>query len=176
MVHPCPHLPEALPGMDWRALNRFGPVRDAAFYETAIRYAQDLWLRGLSARALLAVDRALYADLRGDEPILRHYPLPYAAVPWMITHTPNGTFIGNPRVHYQHLADRVRGERTAIKKWRAWACWSLVRQAQPTLPSDPRHDVEEPSLQAIREGLRSHGISGEESQWSALIHTPIMGI
>ena len=24
---------------------------------------------------------------------------------------------------YQHLADRVRGERADLKKWRAWAAW-----------------------------------------------------
>lgn len=151
--------------MDWRSLNRFGERRDVEFYEVALRYAQDLWQRGLAARALLAVDRALYADLQGDETILENWPLPYLAVPWMVLNTPDGTFIGNPRVHYQHLADRVKGDRAEQKKWRAWACWALVRRCSPDLPADPKHQVEEPSLEAIQKGLRDFGISGELTVW-----------
>ncbi|WOO42549.1 hypothetical protein [Rubellicoccus peritrichatus] len=163
----CPYLPNADPGMDWRSLNRFGKRRDVEFYEVALRYAQDLWLRGLAARALLSVDRALYADLQGDEPILKRWPLPYAAVPWMVMSTPDGTFIGNPRVHYQHLADRVKGDRQAQKKWRAWACWALVRKCSPDLPPDPKHRVVEPSHEAIRNGLTDFGIPDEVEMWES---------
>ena len=65
----------------------------------------------------------------------------------------------------QHLADRVRGERAAIKKWRAWAAWALVRQACPELPSDPKHVVTEPTHADITAGLHTHGIAGEASLW-----------
>lgn len=162
---PCPFLPLCSENLDWRALNRHRQCRDAAFYRTALAYAQQLWQKGLSARALLAVDRALYADLNGGEPILAEWPLPYRVVPWMISHNPTGSFIGNPRVHYQHLADRVRGERAAQKCWRAWACWALVRAVAPELPPDPRHEVTEPTQQAIHEALGQHGIAGETETW-----------
>jgi hypothetical protein len=68
-------------------------------------------------------------------------------------------------VHYQHLADRVRGERADIKKWRAWAAWALVRQARPELPHDPKHAVTEPTHTEITAGLNAHGIAGEASLW-----------
>ncbi len=166
---PCPFLPEALPGMDWRSLNRHRDNQGADFYEAALRYAQHLWQQGLSARALLAVDRALFAELCGDEAVLRDWPLPYRVVPWMLRENPEGVFIGNPRVHYQHLADRVRGERAGQKRWRAWACWALVRRESPELPGDPKHEVEEPTEQFITEMLVQHGIPGEAVIWKSLL-------
>lgn len=155
--------------MDWRSLNQHRGAAGAALYEAAICYAQALWLRGLSARALLAVDRALYADVSGNEPVLRTWPLPYAAVAWFVTHNPDGTFIGNPRVHYQHLADRVRGDRAEQKRWRAWACWHLVRAVAPGLPNDPRHPVVEPDAAAVSAGLETYGIPGETVHWQTVL-------
>ena len=63
---PCPLLPAAPPEMDARALTAHGDERDADFYVTALTYGQYLWQRGLAARAILKVDRALLADLRGE--------------------------------------------------------------------------------------------------------------
>lgn len=134
-----------------------------------MRYGQALWLKGLSARALLAVDRALYANLRGDESILKDWPLPYAAVAWLVAHNPDDCFIGNPRVHYQHLADRVKGVRAEQKRWRAWSCWHLVRKVAPELPNDPKHLVDEPTESAVFTGLECHGISGEANQWRDIL-------
>ena len=91
---PCPHLPEAPAHMDASALSAHGPDRGFAFYLTALTYAQFLWQRGCAARALLKLDRALLSDLRGDEPGLRTWPLPYAAMAWMLRHTPPDIFIG----------------------------------------------------------------------------------
>lgn len=169
MRTPCPSLPAALPGMDWRSLNRHRVSQGAEFYETALRYAQHLWQRGLSARALLAVDRALFTALSGDEPILREWPLPYAAVPWMQRNNPESVFIGNPRVHYQHLADRVRGARAEQKRWRAWACWALIRRAAPELEGDSRHVVEEPSEDLVETMLARYGIAGEAALWRSAL-------
>lgn len=156
--------------MDWRSLNQYRAKQGAEFYEAALRYAQQLWGQGLPARALLAVDRALYADLCGHEAILRNWPLPYAAVPWMVLETPPGVFIGNPRIHYQHLADRVRGNRAELKRWRAWACWLLVRRVSPGLPGDPGHKVQEPTEVLIRERLSWHGIAGEAEHWQGVLY------
>lgn len=164
-----PYLPEPNGDMSWRDLSPYRDDQGPAFYETALRYGQCLWLKGLSARALLAVDRALYADLQGDEDILAEWPWPYRAIGWLVANNPEGVFIGNPRVHYQHLADRVRGERAEQKKWRAWAAWAVVRQVAPEYPHDPKHEVAEPTLEEIDAALAGCGAAGEVAVWRAVI-------
>ena len=96
---------------------------------------------------------------------MRDYPLPYAATAWMVRGAPPGIFIGNPRVHFQHYADRMNEPRRDQRRWRAWACWALVRRARPEWPGDPRHAVVEPSEAAIAAGLRETGLPGEEALW-----------
>jgi len=169
----CPHLPPAREGLTWRDLNRWRANQGAAFYETALAYGQTLWTQGLTARAILAVDRALYADLTGQEAVLRQWPWPYAAIGWLVTHNPADTFMGNPRVHYQHLADRVRGERADLKKWRAWAAWAVVRRVAPELPPDPKHSVLEPGVEEIAAGLNAHGATGETVIWRAALGSAV---
>jgi len=164
---PCPKLPEPRPGLDWRILNAHRDrERGAEFYQDCLEYAHALWLRGLAARALLCLDRAMGADLRGDEPILRHHPMPYAAVAWMIRFTPPEVFIGNPRVHYQHYADRVNEPRRELRRWRSWACWALARTIRPELLGDPKHPVIEPARDLIALKLSQHGLPGEADGWS----------
>ncbi|MDP0496651.1 MAG: hypothetical protein Q7Q73_10625 [Verrucomicrobiota bacterium JB024] len=168
-VKACPHLPPADLEMSWRTLAPHRSERGASLYPLALAYAQTLWLRGLSARSLLALDRAFYADLDGSEPVLRQWPLPYRAMIWIVRHNPPGLFIGNPRVHFQHLADRVRGERQEQKCWRAWACWRLIREIQPHLPGDPRHTVTEPDEAAIFRHLQAYGHPGEATYWRSVL-------
>ncbi len=162
---PCPHLPEAPAHMDASALSAHGPDRGFAFYLTALTYAQFLWQRGCAARALLKLDRALLSDLRGDEPGLRTWPLPYAAMAWMLRHTPPDIFIGNPRVHFQHLADRMNEPRREQRRWRTWACWALCRAVRPEFAADPKHRVLEPTLELIAEKLGTHGVPSEVALW-----------
>ncbi len=166
---PCPCLPPAPADMDAGVLTAHGPARDAAFFLTALTYGQYLWQRGLAARAILCVDRALGADVRGDEPELRQWPLPYAALVWMLRHTPPEVFIGNPRVHYQHLADRMNEPRREQRRWRAWAGWAISRAVRPEFPADPKHDVTEPTIAQIAGKLERHGIPGETSLWQAVL-------
>ncbi len=168
---PCPHLPRLSPDitLDFRILHELGDDRGEVFYQRCLEYAHYLWQRGLAARGMLAADRALLADLHGDEPVLAEHPLPYAALAWMIAATPPGVFLGNPRVHYQHLADRVRGHRQAQRSARAWACWHLARVVRPELPPDPRHTVQEPSLETTASALDAHGIAGERRVWQAAL-------
>jgi hypothetical protein len=161
---PCPFLPSCGRELSWRDLAEHRDNRGPELYRLCLEYGQQLWLDGLPARALLAVDRALYCDVPGDDPVLQEYPLPYRTIGWMVSQPADG-FTGNARVHYQHLADRVRGERAEIKKWRAWGAWAVVRQAHPELPPDPRHEVTEPTLAEIESGLRTHGVSGEVAVW-----------
>jgi hypothetical protein len=151
--------------MDWRALRRHGDERGAEFYLSALTYGQHLWQRGLAARALLATDRALLADLAPDEPVLSTWPLPYLALRWIMVNATAEALVGNPRVHYQHLAGRLRGPRAAQQCARAWAAWHLARLANPAWPGDPTHAVNEPSLPEIRQALATHGLPGEVEVW-----------
>ena len=153
--------------MDAGALSAHGPARDEEFYLTALTYGHYLWQRGLAARAILKLDRALLADLRGDEPVLRAWPLPYDAMAWLLRHTPAEVFIGNPRVHFQHLADRMNAPRREQRRWRTWACWGLSRVVRPEFPADLKHLVHEPSRELIHEKLLGHGIPGEAGLWQA---------
>jgi hypothetical protein len=88
---------------------------------------------------------------------------------WFMRHTPHGVFIGNPRVHFQHYADRMNEPRKEQRRWRAWACWSLARMVMPDLPGDPRHCVEEPTIAEIGDRLSRHGIQGEAALWRGVL-------
>lgn len=169
---PCPHLPPPRAGLDWTSLHRFrAGGRDGAFYLACLEYGHALWLRQLPARALLCLDRAMGADLNGEESELQIWPLPYAAMTWFMQHTPADVFIGNPRVHFQHYADRMNEPRREQRRWRAWACWALARAVNPAWPADPRHEVHEPSVDDIAAALDHHGHPGETALWQTVLKT-----
>jgi hypothetical protein len=167
---PCPDLPTPRPSLDWKLLGQFRDQhRGADFYLACLEYAHSLWQRGFAARAVLCLDRALGAELKGDEAVLRSWPLPYAAIRWFITHTPDSIFLGNPRVHFQHYAGRMNEPRREQRRWRAWACWAIVRGIRPALPGDPLHPVVEPSSIEIERALRRHGHPGEAELWLKML-------
>ena len=166
---PCPHLPVPPARMDASALTSHGESRGSGFYLTALTYAHHLWRRGLAARAMLSLDRALGADLRGDEPVLGQWPLPYEAMAWFLRHAPEEVFIGNPRVHFQHLADRMNEPRREQRRWRIWACWALCRAVRPEFPADPKHKVTEPTIEEIAAQLHTHGLPGEAKLWRGVL-------
>lgn len=162
----CPLLPPSRPGLDWRTLHQHrGETRGAGFYFACLEYAQSLWERSLAARSLLSLDRAMGADLQGDEPVLQTWPMPYEAMAWIMRETPADHFIGNPRVHFQHYADRMNEPRRDQRRWRAWACWALACKVEPHWPNDPRHQVIEPTHAEIFQGLLAEGVPGEAVQW-----------
>lgn len=171
VLPPCPLLPVPPEHMDAAALTAHGESRGADFYLTALTYGHHLWLRGLAARAVLSLDRALGADLSGDEPELANWPLPYAAQAWLLRHTPPDVFIGNPRVHFQHLADRMNEPRREQRRWRIWACWAICRAVRPEFGPDPKHRVVEPTEDTIAAQLRVHGIAGEADLWRQVLAT-----
>ena len=164
MPTPCPFLPSCGRPLTWRDLNALRDNQGAELYRLCLVYGQQLWLDDLPARALLAVDRALYCDVPEGDVALTEYAMPYRAIGWMVRQ-PSDQFTGNARVHYQHLADRVRGERAEQKRWRAWAAWAIVRQVRPDLPGDPRHVVTEPTHEEIAAALTRHGIRDEAATW-----------
>jgi len=130
-----------------------------------LEYAQALWQRGSAARSILCLDRAFGADLCGEEPVLIRWPMPYDGLAWILKHTPEGVFLGNPRVHFQHYAGRMNEPRREQRRWRAWACWALARAVLPHLPGDPRHDITEPDTGTIADRLHAEGHPGEAGRW-----------
>ena len=167
----CPHLPPPRSQMDWRVLSAHGDQRDAGFYLSALEYGHYLWQGGFAARAILCLDRAMGAELAAEDVTAKTWPIPYAAMAWFLTHTPEDVFIGNPRVHFQHYADRLKGPRRDQRRWRAWACWALTRRLHPQLPNDPRHRVTEPSENEIAAALIAHGHPAESAYWNEVLRT-----
>lgn len=146
-----------------------GTDRGPAFYETALRYGHSLWLQGYPARAILLLNRAMGADIRGTEPFVIRYPLPYRAMAWLLIHHRPDQFIGNPRRHWQHLATRMSGPRSGIRTWRAWACWQLARIVLPDCPADDlqirNEGIREPLEEEIAARLDALGLPGETTLW-----------
>ena len=166
---PCPYLPIPDGTLNWHHLRQPDGNRGPAFYLCCLEYAQYLWLNHTPARSLLAIDRALFADVKGDEEQLKRWPLPYAGVVWIIRHATDRDFLGNPRIHFQHLADRINDPNRQIKKWRAWACWYLVRRNRPDLEGDPQHAVEPPPERLVADALQRHGIPNESDLWKSVL-------
>ncbi len=176
-ITPCPHLPAVSEPLDHLVMAQYRRERGEDFYLTALRYAASLWRQGLPARSLLLINRALSADLVGDEPILAEWPLPYTAVAWILTNrlNPEEHFLGNPRRHYQHLATRMVPPRYDQRQWRAWACWFLAARLLPEteFPADSKQIAEEgvvePSLEEIWQALERYGIPQEAALWSDVL-------
>lgn len=172
MIPPCPLLPDTPPTLGAVAMREVGADRGEAFYLLALRCAQSLWLRGLPAQSILMLNRAFSADLAGNEPVLHEWPPPYAALDWILRHTPEGLFIGNPRRHFQHLATRMSGPRREVRIWRAWACWSLATRARPDDPADEKQILEEgivlPADEEIATRLAALGWLRESEVWRSV--------
>lgn len=168
----CPHLPIADTPLRAGSMRRFGrgdENRGGEFYFAALQTAQSLWLQGLPAQSLLQINRAMGADLSGEESVLTEWPLPYAAVAWVMSERREQHFIGNPRRHYQHLATRMVEPRKELRSWRAWACWALACRIFPQMPADEaqieNEGVLEPTVQKIAEQLRLRSSDAEVGLW-----------
>lgn len=165
----CPTLPQIAAERKAISLRELGTDRGPAFYERALECAQSRWIEGLPAQAILMLNRAYSADLDGTEPILQVYPLPYAALRWILEHHQPDRFLGNPRRHFQHLATRMVEPRKTIRTWRAWACWAIAGDCWSPESGDSEQlraeGVREPSLAEIREGLELSGLPGEAELW-----------
>lgn len=155
--------------MDYRIYAPYGDRREGGFYGAALEYGHYLWHQRLPARAILCLDRAMGADVSAADPVLGSWPMPYAAMAWILREVPRDLFCGNPRVHFQHYADRMNEPRKTLRAWRAWACWALTRRVRPELPGDPRHDVREPSEAEIGDALEQHGLPGERRLWERVM-------
>ncbi|MFK5922253.1 MAG: hypothetical protein QM496_08745 [Verrucomicrobiota bacterium] len=166
----CPYLPmvdEPLSAAVMREVK--DDVYGERFYLQALKCGQSLWRQGLPAQALLMFNRALGADLQAGVAVFEQWPLPYAAVGWVMRHREQDQFIGNPRRHFQHLATRMVEPRKARRTARAWACWYMACRVFPDYPADDKQiseeGVVEPGWEEIGEMLEREGIAGELKIW-----------
>jgi len=139
------------------------------FYLKALQYGHYLWQNKHAGRAILAITRALYTNIDEEAPVLREWPLPYAALKWIITHHCSDDFPGNPRISFQHQATRLRGQREQVRRARAWAVWALIRKARPSLPGDINDPVEEPEEHQILAQLSEFGHRNEARIWKKVM-------
>ena len=167
----CPYLPAPDTQMTCRCLTESRKADEATFYFEALRYGHYLWLNGHAGRSILALTRALYADVSATSPILSKWPLPYAAIQWIVAHHSSDDFPGNPRISFQHQATRLRGHRRELRRTRAWAVWALIRKARPTLRKDHKQIIEEPTTDWIEAQLRDKGHPNESAVWQAALQS-----
>jgi hypothetical protein len=168
-MEPCPFLPVSERPLTAASIHEVHGDRGEGFYRLSLECAQALWLRGLPAQALLMINRAMAADLRGAEPVLEEWPPPYRAAAWIMRARLPDQFMGNPRRHYQHLATRMVEPRRELRQWRAWACWHLARLVFPDDPADERQlrqeGIIEPGVDEISASLFRLGLPGEADHW-----------
>ena len=165
----CPHLPEPDTRMSYRCLTDLTAADRSIFYFTALKYAHYLWLQGHAGRSILALTRALYADVPEEADILQHWPLPYAALRWVTANHQGHDYPGNPRISFQHQATRLRGDRQDLRRARAWAAWALVCSAKPKLLGDHSQGIDEPSIVEIAASLDQYGHRKERALWQATL-------
>lgn len=168
---PCPLLPEENRHYDHTDVEALNHERGPLFYETALHYAQSLWREGFPAKSILLINRALALPLKGDIPILAKWPLPYAALVWIMQNRVEGQFIGNPRRHWQHLATRMVEPNKELRTWRAWACWYLAKTILPEseFPGDDKQirddQIIEPELGQVADHLKRFSPANDLDIW-----------
>lgn len=173
---PCPFLPETDHVCTHVDLEAVGADRGPVFYETALKYAQSLWRTGYPAKSLLLCSRAMAADLHKGDEVLHRWPLPYQAVAWILVNRKEGQFLGNPRLHYQHLASRMVEPKKELRTWRAWACWYLAKEllAQAEFPGDMiqirKEGMVEPTHDEISCQLGKLSTLNDDRCWNAALH------
>ena len=151
--------------MSYRNLKELRGGNIEVFYLAALSYGHYLWLKGYSGRAILAITRALYANLPAEAEVLREWPLPYRALHWIVGNHPSQDFPGNPRISFQHQATRIRGDRMALRRTRAWAVWKLICSAKPELPSDTTQGIKQLTCDEIEKRIVKHGYPNEVQIW-----------
>ncbi len=169
----CPFLPEVERMVTHEDVAALGADRGVRFYETALCYAQSLWRSGFPAKAMLICNRAMLADVKCGDAILKRWPLPYRALAWLFVNRPAdpAQFFGNPRYHYQHLASRMRGHGSELGVARFWACWYLAKEVLPDkeFPADAkqiRNDaLIEPIFGSIDAQLRALSHADDADAW-----------
>lgn len=165
-----PGLPEPHLEMSYRDLQAAHNSSSETEYVAALRYAHYLWRENLPARAVLALVRAAYLELSPDSASLRQWPVPYAPYAVMIARHRGGSFLGNPRISFEHQAVRMRGPAQSVRRTRAWAFWAITRTIRPDFPRDPRMTNPEPALVDLQRDLAEFADLEEVKAWSRIVN------
>lgn len=165
----CPHLPPVDEVWTARQMAVYRDDYGVEFYLATLQFAQSLWLEAKPAQALLQLNKAFLADVYGGGRELLDWPLPYAAKAWLLQQAGSDGFLGNPVRHYQHLATRMSGPRSELRKWRAWACFHLAEQIleAEAFPRDlhqiERERIQIPGRTVVLAQLGYCGLAGESA-------------
>jgi hypothetical protein len=165
----CPYLPKVGLPMSCRTLRDARLHQDwASYYQSGLAYGQFLWLNGTAGRSLLAIVRALYTSEQvQDATTFDIWPLPYRAVAWIAIKHPDLDFPGNPLLSFYHQASRMPHHFSELRRWRAWALYSLIDELRPELQS-PRIDRHiTPGRIQIKNQLKRLGFEQECCVWES---------
>ena len=180
----CPFLPEVESVLDHTVTRRHGHEKGLAFYRDALRFSQSLWQQGKPAQAILQIDKAFMADIRDDGWLDAGSNFeragrtdPYRAMAWFLEELARGLggFGGNPVRHFQHLASRMSGPHTEVRRWRAWVCLHLAERVLPLNgferdgPQIAREGLWIPGIRRSLRGLSRFGWQGESSHVARII-------
>lgn len=163
-----PYLPEAPADLTAAHTRKHREECGPLFRQASLEFAQSLWLQGKPAQALLQLNKSAFAET--DQ------PFPYAALLWFLENRKEELFIGNPTRHFQHLATRMAGPRSEIRKWQAWACYHLAKKVLPKdqYPEDLQQQEAEklhiPALETCLTQLTALGSEKEALQFLAIFH------
>lgn len=177
----CPYLPQidhgsvAPTSQDLKNFRSCPDREPSAHFFACLTKAQFDLIAGLPARALLMLNRAMSLPLHtAPEAFLHQWPIPYAAVAWILKNRRPGEFLGNPRRHWQHLATRMNaGPIRELRIWRAWACWAIARICLPECLGDQtqleREKIAEPTEAEIFHNLDATGLPDEAEMWRKIV-------
>lgn len=165
----CPFLPAVGQPMTYRTLRHARLLGDwTTYYRSGLAYGQFLWLKGRAGRSLLALVRALYASEElEDATIFDMWPLPYRAVAWIAIKHPALDFPGNPLLSFYHQASRMPEHFGELRRWRAWALYSLIEALRPQLKSSRIDTRLTPERSQIKNHLKRLGFVQECCIWES---------
>jgi hypothetical protein len=155
--------------MSYRDLRPVRSENPGQLFGTACRYAQFLWLRGLPARSILALCRALYLP---PEDLPAGVRQPYGAFAWILRNAHHGGFLGNPRVSFFHQAVRTNPERY-LQRERATALWHLTVKIRPDLSPDPEEWSSPPRPAELSGLLDDQGLPNEGRIFLKFLQEPV---
>ena len=135
---PCPHLPIITEPLTITHAKAHRANCGEEYFYACHELAQSLWQNGTPAQAILQIDKSFMASQYNN------IGKSYLSILWMVKHSPEGQFIGNPVRHFQHLATRMNMSQpnAELRIWRAWACLHLIEKIHTQNNSYPRDKVQ----------------------------------
>ena len=131
----CPHLPAVTEPLPIIHTRKHREACGEAYSHACHELAHSLWRSGTPAQAILQIDKSFMVQKNSN---IQNC---YLSILWMLKHTPEGQFLGNPVRHFQHLASRMNKSQPnpELRTWRAWACLHLTEKIfHPSAKIHPR--------------------------------------